>query len=76
MNYTKYENEIEQKLKKVYGGNFKAKINDEYSSLLIYFDNEKLKEKTNFSLKCGKINNTIDELNLGGYGCEYVKKIN
>ncbi|WP_252251166.1 hypothetical protein [Clostridium sp. VAP52] len=75
MDYTKYENEIEQGLKEVYKGNFKAKINSEYSSLLIYFDNKELKEKTNFSLECRRINDVIDELDLGGYGCEYVKKL-
>jgi hypothetical protein len=50
MNYTKYENEIEQGLKEVYGGNFKAKINQQYNSLMIHFDNKDLKENTKFSI--------------------------
>ena len=72
MNYSKYENEIEQGLKELYGGNFKAKINSEYNSLMIYFNNKDLKEKTKFSLSYKRLDNIIDELDLGGYGCEYL----
>lgn len=73
MSYTKYENEIEQGLKGVYGGNFKAKINQQYNSLVIYFDNKDLKENTKFSENYKRLDTIIDELDLGGYGCEYLE---
>ena len=75
MNYKKYEDEIEQGLKEIYEGNFKATIKPEYNSLMIYFDNKDLKEETKFSLDYKRLDAIIDELELGGYGCEYSEKI-
>jgi hypothetical protein len=75
MNYTKYENEIEQGLKETYRGKFKAKINPEFNSLMIYFDKEDLKENTKFSENYKRLEEIIEELNLGGYGCEYLEVV-
>ena len=75
MNYSKYENEIEQGLKETYGGKFKAKINPEFNSLMIYFDNRELNKNTKFSLNYKRLDEVIDELDLGGYGCEYLEVV-